>query len=58
MGRPDRLAEVARPGAGCAMRDSDKWTGGARRGTDPSAAPVWLGRMRAGGRPCQRANGT
>jgi len=25
MGRPGRLAEGARPGAGCAMRDSDKW---------------------------------
>lgn len=49
MGRPGRLAEAARPRAGCAMRDSDKWIGGERRGTDPSAGPVWLGRMRAGG---------
>jgi hypothetical protein len=32
MGWPGRLAGVARPGAGCAMRDSDKWDALARGG--------------------------
>ena len=32
MGRPGRLAEAARPCAGCAMRDSDKWDRGRPRG--------------------------
>ena len=58
MGWPDRLAEVARPGAGCALRDSDKWTGGRAQGDRPEHGARVAGTDAGRGRPCQRANGT